>query len=444
MVLTPWGESSELRERKLPPGPTPGPEDRGRNQRERLYGAMVAVASSRGYAATSVADLLELSGVSRRSFYVHFADKEACFLATAEEILDGALAVTVSRLRHQGSWDERAQRSLGTFFELLVTQPAAARLCLVESYAAGPAAVALVDERIERFQAVLADALSERSGYETLPEEMLAAMIGGLRKIVHTRLHRGTERELLELWPRLMELGLAYRSPPGPLRVRRRRRARTEENDGEGEKAAAIRGGYVGERLAAGTLEAVARKGLAATTVGDIAEAAGVSLSTFYEHFDDKGQAFDAALYASRARMGGIGMPAFRRVSNWAEGIRVLTEFSLDYLASDPSFAQAISRDVYAGGPASLARLDQAIASAQGFLDAGVEEYAPAMPEIWREGIISAMYAMLCRRVRDKGPGALPEMAPLATYMALAPFLGPEEACEVANGGSAERTPSSA
>ena len=116
----------------------------------------------------------------------------------------------------------------------------------------------------------------------------------------------------------------------------------------------------------------------------------------------------------------------------------MLSEFSLDYLASDPAFACTVSRDLYAGGAVCLARLDESITRAQRFLDVGIEEHAPQMPTIWCEGIVSTLYAMFCRRVRDHGAEALPEMAPLATYMALAPFLGAVAACEVANGGGAK------
>src|SRR6266576_3593372 len=82
MVMTPWGESDSLRKRRLPPGPGRPREDVLAHQRERLFGAMVASVAMRGYRATTVGDLAEISGVSSRTFYDLFPDKEACFLAT--------------------------------------------------------------------------------------------------------------------------------------------------------------------------------------------------------------------------------------------------------------------------------------------------------------------------------------------------------------------------
>jgi len=66
-----------------------------KNQRERLFAAMVARVAEQGYDATTVGDLVELSGVSRSAFYRHFSDKQACFIAAIESLVEPALA-TVS------------------------------------------------------------------------------------------------------------------------------------------------------------------------------------------------------------------------------------------------------------------------------------------------------------------------------------------------------------
>src|SRR5215218_1534364 len=76
MVRTPWGDAASLRERKL---------------RERLFAAMVGTVAEKGYEATTVADLVELSGVSRSAFYRHFDDKQACFLAAVKAMVEPTL-----------------------------------------------------------------------------------------------------------------------------------------------------------------------------------------------------------------------------------------------------------------------------------------------------------------------------------------------------------------
>jgi hypothetical protein len=73
-VVTPWGRASELKGRRLHPGGRTPRDEVVRNQRERLFGAVVAVVSEKGYEAATVADVIELSGVSRSDFYKHFAN----------------------------------------------------------------------------------------------------------------------------------------------------------------------------------------------------------------------------------------------------------------------------------------------------------------------------------------------------------------------------------
>ena len=83
------------------------------SQRARMIDAMAAVVAEKGYAATTVADVVERAGVSRRTFYEQFADKEACFLAAYEV----GLAVVLDRIRPRttarpASYAARKQASL--------------------------------------------------------------------------------------------------------------------------------------------------------------------------------------------------------------------------------------------------------------------------------------------------------------------------------------------
>src|SRR3982750_1251953 len=74
--------------RRLPPGPsalTRGEVER--NQRTRIYGAMIEAVARHGYEVTTVADVIALAGGSRRAFYELFANKQDCFLATHDIVL---------------------------------------------------------------------------------------------------------------------------------------------------------------------------------------------------------------------------------------------------------------------------------------------------------------------------------------------------------------------
>ena len=68
MARTPWGDAAQLRDKRLPPGRGTPRAEAERNQRERLFAAMVATVAEKGYEATTVANLVKLSGVSRSAF----------------------------------------------------------------------------------------------------------------------------------------------------------------------------------------------------------------------------------------------------------------------------------------------------------------------------------------------------------------------------------------
>jgi AcrR family transcriptional regulator len=62
------------------------------NQRERIIVAVAEVCSTSGYAAMSVEDVVVASGVSRRTFYDNFQDKEDAFVAAYDEVASRLLA----------------------------------------------------------------------------------------------------------------------------------------------------------------------------------------------------------------------------------------------------------------------------------------------------------------------------------------------------------------
>ena len=140
MVVTPWGDSDSLRGRQLQPVRGAPAEEVERNQRERLFAAMVACLNEKGFAATTVADLVEVSGVSSRSFYDLFGEKSRCLRETIEAILSQAGA----RLGPEDSSAD-LETLLRQLFQAFATgvaaQPAAAKVCLSEAFAAGEVAL---------------------------------------------------------------------------------------------------------------------------------------------------------------------------------------------------------------------------------------------------------------------------------------------------------------
>lgn len=398
-----------------------------KNQQERLFAAMVATVSKKGYEATTVADLVQLSGVSRSAFYRHFSDKQECFISAAETLLGPTLEV-VERAGEGSTGEERTRLVLEAFLELIAAQPAAAKMCFVEIYAAGPEGVAVVDRTLDTFEGFVTDLFDGIPGREGMPSPMVRAMIGGLQKVVHKRLYRDEEQELIELVPQIRNWWLSYPPPPGPLKATRRR---PQEPRPFAERQAVAN---AAERLLRALAATVAEKGYPATTVAEVVDRASTSQRTFYAHFSNKEDALIAALDSGSAQMLGTVLPAFRRAPDWKSAVRGAYEAMFAFGIEEPEYSRLGAVEMYAAGKRALQTRDTIMEGLEALLRPGYE-LAPDTPQIAAEAIGGAIYALVYDQVKESGPESLPELVPMATYMTLAPFLGAEGAFELATGG---------
>lgn len=448
MVATPWGNSESLRERRLRPGPGVPREEVVANQRERLFGAMVASVSERGYVATTVNDLVELSGVSSRTFYDLFDDKQACFLEALEAMIQAAVAfaaqsageaigeerpggVNLPPAGHgaEASWEERARWGFNAFAEMVVAQPAATRMALVEAYAAGPEAMVPVENAVAGFEWLTRQLIEQSPERAGMPAEMITAHIGAQQEITRTRLREGKEAELPALMDEIFKLMISYRPPPEPLRLAGRPpKFGPETIDAHDHAERALRAFAV----------VVAEVGYVDATVEMVLKRAQMSATTFYAHFHGKEDAMLAAIDSAGAQVVAAILPAFKRAPDWAEGARAGFGALCNFLSSRPALAQLITVEVYAAGPAAVQRRVETLAPLEGVVAEGYKR-APKVPRIASEAIAGAVYTLTYKRIRESGAESLPGLAPLLTYIAVSPFVGPEEAVRVANGDGRAR-----
>ncbi len=423
-VRTPWGKASELRERKLNPGLGIPPAEVERNQRERLFGAMVATVAEKGYEATSVADLVALSGVSRRTFYERFQDKEDCFVATVETLLGSTVAAIVQSYDGSGPWEERAQLTFRSLMEAIATQPAAARLCLVEPYAAGPAALAPLARTVDEIERAGLNALMGLPGRAGTPPELARAVIGGLHAVVYQHLHRRQEQKLTEQTEELWAWAMSYEPPPGSLRALRRRTP-------AGGTTAPFAAHMLSERILRGFAAAVAERGLAATKIADIAERAQISQATFYAHFTNKADVLSAALDSSGAQIIAATLPAVRREGDCETRVRTAVASVFTFLAAEPDFARLRTVEAYVAGPQAI---EQRNRTGEEIAEILLTLSPRPVPALTLEATLGAINTILFERVRNEGPESLPKAVPLATYIALAPSIGAQRAYAIATG----------
>src|SRR4051794_17675081 len=109
-------------------------------------------------------------------------------------------------------------------------------------------------------------------------------------------------------------------------------------------------------RLIEGIVAAVAEKGNAAATVGDVVGRAGVSRKTFYEHFTDKLECFLAAYDAGVEVLLANMQAAWEGPGSFAERQQAAVDAFLRTLVAAPDFARTFLIEALAAGPAALER----------------------------------------------------------------------------------------
>jgi AcrR family transcriptional regulator len=151
-----------------------------------MLGAMVREIAERGVANVSVAHVVARSGVSRRTFYEIFDDREDCFLAAFDEAIERIGAAVVPVYGRPGSWQAKTRAALSTALECLDDDPNTARLLIVESLAAGPRAL----ERRQQLLAQVVAAVELGRGEGKVDAPVLAGegVVGGVLSVLYARL----------------------------------------------------------------------------------------------------------------------------------------------------------------------------------------------------------------------------------------------------------------
>jgi AcrR family transcriptional regulator len=183
------------------------------SQRARMLDAVTRAVAHKGYARVTVGDVVSEAGVSRRTFYEQFKDKEDCFLAAyatgtealVEEMVEASLAVSPD-----ADWREVLQVAIDSYVGGLAADPEFARTFLVDVLGAGHAAVELRVQVYEQFvqQYVI---LARRAAHQepelgAVPEVYLRALVGGIGELVQQHLLTKDAKTLPELAPILVQL----------------------------------------------------------------------------------------------------------------------------------------------------------------------------------------------------------------------------------------------
>jgi AcrR family transcriptional regulator len=196
-------ERVDLRQWRLPRGRHGLPREMVvRSQRERLLAAVVRVTASKGYKATSVANILAEAGVGRESFYELFDDKRDCLLAAHAILVDHLEATVKAAYEEPGPWADRVRNSVAAMLDWFAADPAAARVTVVELAALGAASRERFHDNFRRFAKLLEDGHDEAEVRQARPQAAELAISAGLAR-VYEEVVGGRAGELRSLLPEL-------------------------------------------------------------------------------------------------------------------------------------------------------------------------------------------------------------------------------------------------
>ena len=266
---------------------------------------MVEAVARHGYAGTTLRELVGLAGVSKTTFYVHFASKEDCFLSTFDEIVVILEVRVAEAYRSGGDFHQRLLAALRAFMDLAVEEPAAASLTAVESLTLGAAGVAHRERASAAFEELVQQSFDHSPSEHEVSPETVRAIVAGIRGVAYRRLRAGHPEDLPELCEVLVDWALSYqRAESEPVAraaaaaavpIRSNPSPRTpRSHPGRSRPTARSVGPTLTqrERIVRAAALVVVERGYEALRIPTISAAAGTSNQTFYEHFTSKRDAF--------------------------------------------------------------------------------------------------------------------------------------------------------
>ena len=199
----------------LPRGRHAAPRDVVRQtQRARMLDAMVQSVAEKGYARVAVADVVERAGVSRKTFYEQFDNKEDCFLAAYDASVDGLLAAIDDALAARApDWLAGVRAAVSVYLETMAANPAFARAFLIEAPGAGPAALerrrAVQDRFAAQLKSVHRRARADIPAIPEVPPHTFRAVVGAVNELVTAHVHERGADTLPELTDAILDVHLA-------------------------------------------------------------------------------------------------------------------------------------------------------------------------------------------------------------------------------------------
>jgi AcrR family transcriptional regulator len=334
--------------RRLPRGPHGlAPEEVRHHQRLRIHGAMVEAVARSGYRDASVKQVIGLAGVSRRSFYEQFANKQDCFLATFDLIAGRE----VHRIRRAyvaapGGLEDRLRAVFESFSGVLEAEPKASLLVLVDAQTAGAPGTLRLRRATAACEEMLALSFENSSQATALPAPVMQAITGGLHGAIASQLRSAPSCGAPQLAEQMLHWTLCFSSADQgalieALQSNLRRRMR-EISFAQRNLSSAPGPVDDRERMLRAVLRLASLHDYEELTSAQIADEARLPIDAFFEHFADRDACFLAALEMIGDELMRIASDPELRGTDWPRAVRRAVREILTLIGERPFYAKAL------------------------------------------------------------------------------------------------------
>ena len=171
--------------------------------RARLLQGMARAVADKGYAETTIADIVREASVSRRTFYEHFADKLECLIALYETASGNTIDVLRAAVKPDSDWEAQVEQAMAAYFGVLMRSPVLLRTLFVEMPGLGGPGLAARRRANQQLAKLLLDVVNNRPGQRRrkapLQPLMAMAVVGGINELVLQFIEQGRTEQLQEL-----------------------------------------------------------------------------------------------------------------------------------------------------------------------------------------------------------------------------------------------------
>jgi AcrR family transcriptional regulator len=185
--------------------------------RGRVLEGMAHAVAQRGYAETTIADIVREASVSRRTFYEHFSTKAECLIALYEAASHNALKVLRDAITPDHGWEEQLERALGAYLGCMAANPVLMRTLFIEILGLGAEGLE-ARRRVNREIADFMLAVVNRGGRADVSADMAMAVVGGINELVLQAIEDGKVTELPQLTRTAAALVKAVAGAQGSVR----------------------------------------------------------------------------------------------------------------------------------------------------------------------------------------------------------------------------------